>query len=116
MIHNRRYLPSIEALVSNDEERLTRELRLSEVREQVALVESLLDTLDASASARADGPEQPAREGPGEAAQPDATDVAEELARVGCRIVELATALRGKHASKRAPAKRGLRDSRATSG
>jgi hypothetical protein len=69
------HLPSVEALTSNDEERLAAELRLSEVRAQVELARSLVDQLEVGAGdAEHDG-------------------VAEELARLGCRLVEVASDL-----------------------
>jgi hypothetical protein len=81
----KRHLPSIETLNSSDEERLLAELRLSEVREQVAHAKELLDTVEVCAPLETDA--QP----------PDnfaiVPAVAEELARLGCRIVETASAL-----------------------
>ena len=76
----KRYLPSIEALTDNDDERLITELKVSEVREHVALARSLLDAVDElSASEQASPSVQ--------------DDAAEELARLGCKIVELASAI-----------------------
>jgi hypothetical protein len=79
----KRHLPSIEALTSCDDERLTRELRLSEVREQVALARSLIDEVDRLV---------PPAELLAHVSAQDDEAVAEELARLGCRIVELASA------------------------
>ena len=76
----KRYLPSIEALTDNDDERLITELKVREVREQVALARSLLDAVD----------ELSANEQTSPSVQDDA---AEELARLGCKIVELAGAI-----------------------
>ncbi len=71
----KRHLPSVEALTSNDEELLRAELRLSEVRAHVELARSLLEELEL-------GEEGPSR-----------ADLAGALARLGCRIVEVASAL-----------------------
>ena len=81
----KRHLPSIETLNSSDDERLLAELRLSEVREQVAHAKELLDTVEVCAPLETN-------------AQPQdnfaiVPAVAEELARLGCRIVEIASAL-----------------------
>lgn len=69
----KQYLPSIEALLSSDDERLQAELRLSEVRDHVAHAKDLLDTAEITSIA---GAEELA-----------------SLARLGCRIVEIASAL-----------------------
>jgi hypothetical protein len=68
-----RHLPSIEALTDNDDERLITELKVREVREHVEIARSLLDAVDD----QTDPPEL----------------AAEELARLGCKIVELAGAI-----------------------
>ena len=76
----KRYLPSIEALTGDDDDRLIAELKAREVREHVAIARSLLDAVDqlsANEQASADVQE----------------DAAEELARLGCKIVELAGAI-----------------------
>jgi hypothetical protein len=79
-----RHLPSIEALTDNDDERLNTELRVREVREHVAIARSLLDAVDElSASERASADEQDL----------ETARAAEELARLGCKIVELAGAI-----------------------
>ena len=69
----KRHLPSVETLISNDDHLLREELRLSEVRAQVELARSILEDLELGL-------------------QPTPR-VAEELARLGCRIVEIATSL-----------------------
>jgi hypothetical protein len=80
----KRHLPSIEALTDSDDERLFAELKASEVHEHVAMARSLLDAVDEmSASGRPSSTEQ------GE----DVERAAEELARLGCKIVELAGAI-----------------------
>lgn len=80
----KRYLPSIEALTASDDERLITELKVREVREHVAAARSLLDAVDElSACGRSSEDEQG-----------DTTELAaEELARLGCKIVELAGAI-----------------------
>lgn len=76
----KRYLPSIEALTDNDDERLITELKVNELREQVALARSLLDAVDELSA--------------DEQASSDLSDgAAEELARLGCKIVEVAGAI-----------------------
>jgi hypothetical protein len=82
----KRHLPSIEALTSSDEERLMTELRLSEVRDQVTHAKELLDAVDLLSAASDDGHSSDIGQGV-------APSVAEELARLGCRIVEIASAL-----------------------
>ena len=67
------HLPSIAALTDNDDERLITELKVREVREHVEIARSLLDAVDEQTD-------------PAELA-------AEELARLGCKIVELAGAI-----------------------
>lgn len=69
----KRHLPSIEALTSNDDHLLCDELRLSEVRTQVELARALLEQLELGGEAR--------------------PRAAEALARLGCRIAEIATSL-----------------------
>jgi hypothetical protein len=90
----KRHLPSIEALTSCDDERLTRELRLSEVREQVALARSLMDRVDRLVPPGDPLAPPPTTDGRrrSEISAQDDEAVAEELARLGCRIVELASA------------------------
>jgi hypothetical protein len=76
----KRYLPSIEALTDDDDDRLIAELKVHEVREQVAVARSLLDAVEALS----------ANEQTSVGVQDDAV---EELARLGCKIVELAGAI-----------------------
>ncbi len=81
----RQHLPSVETLISSDDERLLTELKLSEVRDQVAHAQHLLDTVEvASLTSEA------ARSSEGHGVAPA---FAEELARLGCRIVEIASVL-----------------------
>lgn len=80
----KRHFPSIDALTDNDDERLINELKVREVREHVEIARSLLDAVDElSASGRTS---EDAGDDPAERA-------AEELARLGCKIVELAGAI-----------------------
>lgn len=65
-----RHLPSIEALLDSDDDRLIAELRAREVREYVAVARTLLDTIEALKPLSA-----------------------AELAMLGCKIVEVANAL-----------------------
>jgi hypothetical protein len=81
----KRHLPSIETLTSSDDERLIAELRLSEARDQVAYAKELLDAVELYVP-----PENGAHPQNESAVVPA---VAEELARLGCRIVEIASAL-----------------------
>jgi hypothetical protein len=69
---SKRHLPSIEALTSSDDEAWIAELKLSEVREQVAAARSMLDAIAVS-----------------ETGQPS-SDFVQSLAQVGCRFVEIA--------------------------
>ncbi len=86
-----RHLPSLEALVADDDAQMTAELSLLEAREHVAQARALLD----HAAGLAPDPDDPAhatveltsRDVPPEA-------VAEQLARLGYRMVAIATALR----------------------
>lgn len=81
-----RHLPSLEALVADDDERMTAELSLLEAREQVARARRLLEHAE-----RLVPPEGAAvAEGAGEGA----ARVAAELARLGYRMVAIASALR----------------------
>lgn len=80
----KRHLPSIEALTDSDDDRLIAELKVSEVREHVALARSLLDAVDELAASR-----QTSSDPQDEQAE----RAAGELARLGCKIVELAGAL-----------------------
>lgn len=76
----KRHLPSIEALTANDDdELLMSELRLSQVRDHVEVARVLLDEVE--------------RLVPRSTNASPSEHVAEELARLGCKIVELATAL-----------------------
>ncbi|MCL2723244.1 MAG: hypothetical protein FWD69_02305 [Polyangiaceae bacterium] len=81
----KRHLPSIETLTSSDNERLNAELRLSEVRDQVTHAKELLDAVELYVLPHSDTQPQD------EFAVVPA--VAEELARLGCRIVEIASVL-----------------------
>lgn len=76
----KRHLPSIEALTSNDDDLLISELRLSQVRDHVEVARILLDEVERLVP-RATSAAKPSEH------------VAEELARLGCKIVELATVL-----------------------
>ena len=69
----KRHLPSVEALLDSDDELLSTELKVREVREQVAVARSLLDEVEDVAQAEI---------------------AAAELARLGCKIVELASAIK----------------------
>jgi hypothetical protein len=76
----KRYLPSIEALTDDDDDRLIAELKARDVREHVEIARSLLDAVDQlSANEQTSADVQ--------------DDAAEELARLGCKIVELAGAI-----------------------
>ena len=78
------HLPSVEALTDKDDELLIAELKVCEVREHVAIARSLLDADDGLV---------PLSE-PDQASPPEQAELAaEELARLGCKIVELATSL-----------------------
>jgi hypothetical protein len=86
----KRHLPSIEALTSADDELLMKELRLSEVRDHVEVARILLDEVERLVP-------------PSDRGQPPVSgQMAEELARLGCKMVELATVLgRGQPSSTR---------------
>lgn len=86
----KRHLPSIEALTSSDDELLRAELRLYEVRAHVELARSLLDELEPPASSWSSGL------APHFVEKVPRTDIAEELARLGCKLVEMASALGAK--------------------
>jgi hypothetical protein len=74
-------LPSIAALTSNNDGPLTAELRLAELRAQLAVVRTLADHIEHLA--------RPGdTEGLGE-------QLVEEMARLGCRVLEAAAALAG---------------------
>jgi hypothetical protein len=78
------HLPSIQALMDGDDELLDAELKVREVREQIAVARSLLDAVDGLVPVSE--PEHPS--------VPEQADLAvEELARLGCKIVELASHL-----------------------
>jgi hypothetical protein len=73
------YIPSLAALQSNDDGRLTAELRLARLRSQVAIIRSLADHVE-------------------HLARPQDTDglsgqLVEEMARLGCLLLETAGAL-----------------------
>lgn len=76
----KRYLPTIEALTDDDDDRLVAELKARDVREHVAIARSLLDAVD----------ELPLNE---QTSADVREEAAEELARLGCKIVELAGAI-----------------------
>ncbi len=73
---SKRHLPSIEALTAGDDEAWIRELKLSEVRDEVDQARSLLDHLEMSDAGQA------------------SSDFVQRLAALGCRFVEMAEALR----------------------
>ncbi len=81
----KRHLPSIQALMDSDDELLDAELKVQEVREQLAIARSLLDAVDDIVPAPAPERSSPKNE--------QAELAVEELARLGCKIVELATYL-----------------------
>lgn len=83
---SKRHLPTIEALTGNDDERLIAELKLSDVRERAAVLRELLEEVEGLV--RTSEGEQVSLDG-----QPRAAFVVEELARLGCKIVELAGSL-----------------------
>jgi hypothetical protein len=76
-------LPSIAALQSNDDGRLTAELRIAELRGHLAVVRALADQL-----------ERLVRPGNTEGLH---EQLVEEMARLGCRIFEAAAALTKSH-------------------
>jgi hypothetical protein len=78
------HLPSVEALIDKDDELLIAELKVREVREHVAIARSLLEQVDRLVPLS--GPERSSDNEQAELA-------VEELARLGCKIVELASAL-----------------------
>lgn len=80
----KQHLPSVEALTSFDDDLMMAELEFSEVRENVDRVRAVLAELERLGSAP-----EPFRGTGG----PSCGDVAEALARVGYRIVEIASAL-----------------------
>lgn len=80
----KRHLPSIQALMDSDDDLLDAELKVRELREQLAIARSLLDAVDGLVPVSE--PEQPSV---GEQAEL----AVEELARLGCKIVELASHL-----------------------
>lgn len=82
----KRHLPSIEALTSSDDDLLFAELRLSDVREHLLLAREVLDEVERLLPVSGIGRVSEAR-------RRDAARTAEELARLGCRFVELASAL-----------------------
>lgn len=73
------YLPSVRALDAPDDALLREELRCLAARQQAAVVRALADQLD--------------RVSPGQAAVNLREQLAEELARLGCRILEAAATL-----------------------
>jgi hypothetical protein len=82
----KRHVPSIEALTSTDDDLLITELRLSEAREHVAIARDLLEEVDRLVRLSATDQVSAVGQGASEL-------VAEELARLGCKIVEVASAL-----------------------
>ncbi len=81
-----RHLPSLEALVADDDERMTAELSLLEAREQVAHARLLLEHAERLVPEGGTMLAEGAAEG--------ATRIAAELARLGYRMVAIASALR----------------------
>jgi len=75
------HIPSLAALESNDDLRLAAELRLARVRSQVAVVRAIADQVEYLSRA-------------GEAAALG-DQLIEEMARLGCRLVETAGSLAG---------------------
>lgn len=73
------YLPSVRALKAPDDELLREELRCLAARQQASVVRALVDQLD--------------RVSPGNAAEHVRERLAEELARLGYRILEAAASL-----------------------
>ena len=73
------YLPSVRALKAPDDELLSEELRCLAARQQAAVVRALVDQLD--------------RISPASAAGTLREQLAEELARLGYRILEAAASL-----------------------
>jgi hypothetical protein len=69
-------LPTLETLLSHDDARLARELRLHDVKRQLAVVRSLLDEFERTVTKPHDRV---------------AGQLAEELARLGCRSIEIAS-------------------------
>lgn len=87
---NVRHLPSIEALTANDDARLHAELRMSEVREQVTSAKELLERVEHLVRVSEHGIPSI-----GEPAELEARNerTLMEVARLGCRMLELASAL-----------------------
>ncbi|MBX3193004.1 MAG: hypothetical protein KF819_38825 [Labilithrix sp.] len=86
----KRHLPSIEALTSSDDDLLFAELLLSDVREHLVRARRVLEDVERLVPL----PESGQAQAP--SAQPSVRQVgrtAEQLARLGCRFVELASAL-----------------------
>jgi hypothetical protein len=73
------HLPSLDVLESNDDERLGEELQLARLRSQVAVVRTIADEVEHLARPR---------DANGLKAQ-----LAEEMARLGCRLLETAASL-----------------------
>jgi len=70
---SKHHLPSVEALTSTDDDTWIAELRVSEVMSQIEEARSMLDAI--------------------EDVEPESSELAERLARLGCRFVEIAGAL-----------------------
>lgn len=85
-----RVLPSVEALSDTDDERLLVELRLQDMRERVAMARELLDAVEVQVLVPMAQKGRPATEPSSTPSRDQAERAAEELARLGCRIVELA--------------------------
>lgn len=86
----KQHLPSIEALSAEDDRVWIAELRLSEVRDQVAVARSVLDELDRLSPVSELHPSSESRH-----ARKATALAAHEIARLGCKLVELASVLSG---------------------
>jgi hypothetical protein len=75
----RAHIPSVETLESNDDDRLREDLQLARLRSQVAVVRTIADQVEHLAHARA--------------AEGVRAQLAEEMARLGCHLLEAAASL-----------------------
>jgi|HubBroStandDraft_5_1064220.scaffolds.fasta_scaffold70307_2 hypothetical protein len=75
------HLPSLDALESNDDDRLSAELQLARLRSQAAVVRTITDEVDHLARMR---------DGDGLRGQ-----LVEEMARLACRLLETSASLAG---------------------